>query len=47
MSKVDVKDFNDLRRQKELLEGDLHRERSRYEALKELQKTYYPDATLK
>lgn len=47
MSKVDVKDFNELKKQKDQLEGDLQREKNRYEALKELQKTYYPEATLK
>ena len=36
-----------MRRQKESLEGELAREKSRYEALKELQKTYYPESALK
>lgn len=47
ISKNDPKEYETLRRQKESLEGELTREKSRYEALKELQKTYYPDSALK
>lgn len=46
-SKNDPKEYETLRRQKESLEGELTREKSRYEALKELQKTYYPESALK
>jgi predicted nucleic acid-binding Zn-ribbon protein len=47
LGKNDPKEHDNLKRQKELLDSELTRENNKYESLKELQKTYYPESVLK